>query len=96
VPGGVLQFCYNAGKLHLKSAAFDWLVVTNTNWARFQGLATITGAGGALYPFRVDARDGARDRLVLKVWAPGSDPSATEPVYKASGDVSGGEITIHR
>jgi hypothetical protein len=96
VPGGALQFCYNAGKLHLKSATFDWLVVTNTNWAKFQGLATITGAGDALYPFRVDARDGAPDRLVLKVWAPGSDPSTAEPIYKASGDVSGGQITIHR
>jgi Tol biopolymer transport system component len=96
VPGGALQFHYNAGKLHLKSAGFDWLVVTNTNWAKFQGLATIDGAGGALYPFRVDARDGSPDRLVLKVWAPGSDPSSAEPLYKASGDVSGGEITIHR
>lgn len=95
-PGGALQFHYNAGKLHLKSAGFDWLVVTNTNWARFQGLATIDGAGGALYPFRVDARDGTPDRLVLRVWAPGADPSAAEPLYKASGDVSGGEVTIHR
>lgn len=96
VPGGALQFHYNTGKLHLKSSAFDWLVVTNTNWARFQGLATIDGAGGGLYPFRVDARDGTPDRLVLRVWAPGSDPAAAEPVYKASGDVSGGEITIRR
>ena len=32
----------------------------------------------------------------LRVWAPGADPSATEPLYKASGDVSGGEVTIHR
>ena len=96
VPGGALQFHYNAGKLHLRSAGFDWLVVTNTNWAKFQGLATIDGAGGALYPFRVDARDGAPDRLVVRVWAPGADPSAAEPLYKASGDVSGGEVTIHR
>ena len=96
VPGGAFQFCYTAGKLHLKSAAFDWLVVTSTNWARFQGLATIDGAGGALYPFRVDARDGDPDRLVLLVWAPGADPSTAEPAYKASGDVSGGQVTIHK
>jgi WD40-like Beta Propeller Repeat len=96
VPGGAFQFHYNAGKLHLKSVGFDWLVVTNTNWARFQGLATIDGANGALYPFRVDARDGDPDRLVLRVWAPGADPSGVEPLYKASGDVSGGQVTIHR
>src|SRR5207302_1348234 len=96
VPGGAFQFCYTAGKLHLKSAAFDWLVVTSTNWARFQGLATIDGAGGALYPFRSDARDGDPDRLVLRVWAPGADPSTAEPAYKASGDVSGGQVTIHK
>ena len=96
VPGGALQFHYNAGRLHLKSTAFDWLVVTNTSWAKFQGLATIDGAGGALYPFRVEARDGSPDRLVLRVWAPSADPSVAEALYKVSGDVSGGEITIHR
>jgi hypothetical protein len=94
VPGGAFQFCYTAEKLHLRSASFDWLVVTSTNWARFEGLATIDGAAGALYPFRIDARDGAPDRLVLRVWAPGADPSTAEPVYKASGDVSGGQVTI--
>jgi len=74
VPGGALQLDYNAGRLHLKSTAFDWLVVTNTSWAKFQGLATIDGAGGALYPFRVEARDGSPDRLVLRVWAPARTP----------------------
>jgi hypothetical protein len=60
-----------------------------------QGLATIDGAG-ALYPFRLDARDGTPERLILRVWAPGADPATAEPLYKASGDVSGGTVTIHR
>ena len=97
VPGGNLQFHYNAGGLHLKSTGMEWLVVTNENSAKFRGAATIAGQPGT-HPFRVDARDGGTqpDRFVIRVWAPGQNPDAAEPIYKASGDVSGGEIKIHR
>lgn len=98
VPNGQLEFHYNVGNFHLHSAGMDWLVVTNSNWAKFQGLAEIDGASGA-YPFRVDARDGddasQTDRFVIKIWAPGANPDVDAPIYKASGDVSG-QIKIHR
>ena len=99
VPGGNLEFHYNVGRFHLSSTEMEWLVVTNANWAKFQGTATISGASG-VYPFRVDARDtdklGQPDRFVIKIWAPGADPDATSPIYKASGDVLGGQVVIHR
>ena len=55
-----------------------------------------------LYPFRVEARDGDAnegalpDRFVIKVWAPGEDPDVDELDYKASGEIQGGQIKIHR
>lgn len=98
VPGGNLTFHYNVGHFDLQSSGMNWLVVTNSQWAHFQGSATING-GTDLYPFQVDARDGAStgqpDRFVVKIYPPGSDPSTATPVYKASGDVAGGQITIH-
>jgi hypothetical protein len=97
VPGGQLEFHYNVGAFHVHSAGMEWLVVTNTNWAKFQGAAEIDGAAG-LFPFRVDARDGdgagQSDRFVIKIWAPGANPDTDEPVYKGSGDVSG-QVKIH-
>ncbi len=101
MPGGNLEFHYNVADFHLHSTEMEWLVVTNTNWARFQGTAQIKGIEGH-YPFRVDARDGnltganLTDRFVIRIWAPGADPSTAEPIYKASGDVEGGQVAIHK
>lgn len=98
VPGGNLEFHYNVSQFHVRSADMEWLVVTNSNWAHFQGSATIDGVAG-LHPFRVDARDtnkqGQPDRFVIRLWAPGADPDVDEPLYKASGDVEGGQVKIH-
>lgn len=97
VPGGHLTFNYNVGGFHLASSDLEWLVVTNDNWAKFEGTATING-GAALYRFRVDARDGnagQSDRFGIRIWAPGADPDTSGILYKASGDVSGGQVIIH-
>ena len=97
MPGGHLQFRCNAGDLRLASSGFDWLVVTNSKRAKFQGFAEIDGLEG-LFPFRVDARDGGNnqeDRFVIKIWAPDADPDVDDPISKASGDVGGGNIKIH-
>ena len=99
-PKGQLQFRYHVGDFKLHSADYEWLMITNTNWAKFRGLATIDGSGD-LYPFHVDARDGDHnggnqtDRFVIKIWAPGADPDVDDPIYKASGDLGGGKIKIH-
>ncbi len=99
VPGGNMQFHYQAGKFRLKSTGMDWLVVTNQNWAKFQGLGTVDGMNGVV-PFRVEARDGDKsgqpDRFVIRIWAPGAKPDVTEPLYVATGDVQGGKIQIHK
>ncbi len=100
-PIGQLQFVYHVGQFELHSSDYDWLVVTNSNWAKFQGTATIDGYEG-LHSFQVDARDGdavggsLTDRFVIKIWAPGDDPDVDEPIYKASGDLEGGKIKIHQ
>jgi hypothetical protein len=101
VPSGNLSFRYvvpgQGPSLVVKDAGFDWLVVTNSTWAKFQGLVTIDGLSG-FFPVHVDARDSASqpDRFVIKIWAPGDDPSVDAPIYKASGDVGGGNIQIHQ
>lgn len=99
-PTGQLEFRYRAGGFDLHSLGYDWLVVTNRNWAKFHGTATIRGLGHG-YPFRVDVRDGNPngghqvDRFSIKIWAPGDDPESDEPTYKASGDIEGGNVIIH-
>ncbi|MCK4722817.1 MAG: PKD domain-containing protein, partial [Dehalococcoidia bacterium] len=99
-PDGQLEFQYQQGDFNLHSSGMEWLVITNKNWAKFQGLATIKGLDG-LYPFHVDARDGdfggrdQPDRFIIKVYPAGGDPDEDELIYKASGDLEGGNIVIH-
>ncbi|MFC1956542.1 hypothetical protein ACFLWZ_08555 [Chloroflexota bacterium] len=98
IPSDQLEFQYQVGDFNLHSGDYDWLVVTNTNWAKFQGLATINGSE-ELYPFRADARDGDEsqlDRFIIKIWAPGANPDVDALIYKASGDLGGGNIVIHK
>jgi len=51
---------------------------------------------------RVDGRDGDKDggslpdRFIIKIWEPGADPDVDELLYKASGDLGGGQIKIHK
>jgi hypothetical protein len=98
VPEGDLTFRYAVGTFELTVSAFQWLVITGEDLARFQGLATVTGQTGQ-YPFLIEARDldktGGKDRVVIKIWAPGADPTTAQPLYGASGDVTG-QVTIHK
>jgi probable HAF family extracellular repeat protein len=99
-PSGQLEFQYRQGDFNLHSSSMDWLVIVNSNWAKFKGTATIKDYEG-IYPFRVDARDGdygggiEPDRFIIKIYAPGVDPDNEDPIYKASGDLIGGSIVIH-
>jgi hypothetical protein len=90
-----LKFHYNVGSFHLHSSNMDWLVVTNSNWAHFQGMAEIDGMEG-LYPFKVDVKDDTVDRFIIKIWAPDANPDIDELIYKASGNLEGGQIKIHK
>ena len=93
-PQGNLTFNYNVGDFRLKAESFDWLVV-NPSWAQFQGLAEIRGLDG-LWPFRVvaDDRKSGPDRFTISVWAPSGDPDVNGLVYRASGELGGGNIQI--
>nr|WP_283250923.1 post-COAP-1 domain-containing protein [Rhabdothermincola salaria] len=96
-PDGNLQFVYRAGDFRLHSESLEWLV-TNPTMAQFQGTATIDGLPGS-YRFSVQAIDGGRngaDRFRLRVFGLADDPLADSATYQASGDVSGGNIIIHR
>jgi len=99
-PDGQLEFQYRQGNFNLHSDGMEWLVIVNNNWAKFHGTATIKGLEG-LFPFRVDARDGdygggdQPDKFIIKVWAPGANPDKDNPIYKASGELEGGNTVIH-
>ena len=99
-PEGQLEFQYRQGDFDLHSSGMDWLVVTNDNWVKFHGTATIKGLEG-IFPFRADARDTDHsggdqpDKFIIKIWAPGADPDTDDPIYKASGELEGGNIVIH-
>lgn len=85
-PSGSFSLSYGTS-FRLQSARLSWLVVSGPT-AVLQGTARIQGVRGEL-PFRVTVRDGATDRLLLRVWT--TDPSI--PLYQASGDV-GGQIYV--
>ncbi|MEE8372148.1 MAG: hypothetical protein V3R87_00225 [Dehalococcoidia bacterium] len=99
-PDGQLEFQYRQGDFNLHSSGMEWLVIVNNNWAKFQGSATISGSDD-VFPFRVDARDGdfggggQPDKFVIKVYAPEADPDNSDPIYKASGNLIGGNVMIH-
>ncbi len=97
VPDGGLSFRYQVGDFRLESVSLDWLVV-NPGRAQFQGTAEIDGMSG-LYPFKVEADDkdgnpGQQDRFVIKIWDDGADPTTDDPLFRASGDLGGGQIKV--
>ena len=99
-PDGQVQFHYRVGDFNLHSTEMHWMVINN-NWVKFQGYATIGLHPEQLFYFRVDARDGDQtgegeeDRFILKVWYDFQDPNTDDPLYRASGDLVGGNIIIH-
>ena len=36
------------------------------------------------------------DEAALQIWVPGASPDLDDPIYKASGNVEGGQVKIHR
>ena len=97
-PNGPISFDYNAGRLHFKAQTLQWLVIPTANVAYIEGTGTVQGSTSA-YPFVMTVRDGhatgTADHLSLAVYRPGEDPLANPiALYKASGDVQGGQIKI--
>ncbi len=89
----------NCHSLTLNATSFAWLVLDQTNNSRgsFQGTATVTVDGVTTSnPFTVEGIDGDRlspstnDHLLVRVFAPGADPSTATPIYQASGYIAKG------
>lgn len=54
----------------------------------------IRGRAGALGTGRL--RTGDADAVIIEIWAPGASPDTDNTIYRASGDVEGGQVKNHR
>jgi hypothetical protein len=92
---GILQFQYQADGLNFHSDLYSSVYVSNTQ-AIFEGEGTLNGTPGLR--FRVSAVDGDKvgggqpDRFSIRIWT--SDPDS--PVHQSSGNLSGGQIVVHK
>ena len=88
VPKGNLNYIDHVTGMHLSSTALEILVIDGS-YAWFTGTATLDG--GQVVWFKVEVRDvnrqGATDWFKISIPALG---------YEASGDLTGGNITIHK
>jgi len=82
---------------------WQWLIVAANNTATFQGTASVAQGShnlGAAYPARITTYDGRStntpSHYLLQVFQAGSDPDAATPLYQASGNLDGGQITTHK
>jgi hypothetical protein len=94
VPDGNTEFQFKAGDLNFHSSAYDWLVVTGSDYARFKGTGTINGAGE--YKFRIWAGDGSPDTFRIKIWT--EDEFGVETIVYDNGadqPLAGGSIIVH-
>ena len=106
IPTGANSFVYGSNNCDknntcftVDTTSFAWLLLDNTNHtAEFQGLASLTLNGQSLggnYPVRVSVNE-TTDHYLLQVFSPGADPDTDSPLYQASGDLSGGNIKLHK
>jgi hypothetical protein len=94
VPEGNTEFQFKAGNLNFHSSAYNWLMVTGSNYARFKGEGAINDEGS--YKFMLWASDGAPDPFRIKIW--GEDEAGDETVVYDNGmdqAIGGGSIVIH-
>lgn len=88
VPKGNLNYIDHVTGMHLSSTALEMLVIDGS-YAWFTGTATLES--GQVVWFKVEIRDvnrqGATDWFKISIPALG---------YEASGDLTGGNITIHK
>lgn len=89
----------NCHTFRIDAVSFDWLVVdqNNNSHGRFQGMATVENNGTiTTNPFTVEITDGDRlepasgDKLIVKVYSPGSNPANADSLYQVTGLLDGG------
>ena len=103
VPTGNTEFNFVAGGLNFHSSAYDWLVITGSNYARYKGSGAINGEmapNGELYKFKIWAGDetgsDSEDTFRIKIWYEDADGNEYD-VYDNGFDqaIGGGSIKIH-
>ncbi|HSX06057.1 MAG TPA: integrin alpha [Candidatus Saccharimonadales bacterium] len=91
------QGAQNCHTFSVNATSISWLIFDqpNNSHGRIQGVATVNIDGVAsTNPFTLEGTDGDRltpssdDSLLLKIFAPGSDPSTSTPIYRASGTIT--------
>ena len=99
VQTGNTKFQFKAGDLNFHSSSYDWLVVTDSNYARFKGTGTINGYGGQYgdYKFMLWAGDDATDTFRIRIWEEDEATGDETDVYDNGFDqaIGGGSIVIH-
>ena len=99
-PDGNTNFQFQAAGLHFESTAYDWLVITGGERAKYKGVGTINGEGD--YGFMLTATDSDDgDTFRIKIW----DIDTGDVIYdnwSIDGDDSydgtalgGGSIVVH-
>jgi len=94
-PEGNTEFQFKAGDLDFHSNAYEWLVVTGSDYGRYKaGSGSINGEGD--YKFMIWAGDGGPDTFRIKIWW---EEDETEHVVYDNGmdqPIGGGSIVIHQ
>jgi hypothetical protein len=100
-PSGNTEFQFHAASLNFHSDAYEWLLVTGNDYARFKGTGTINGGTCSeslddFYRFHVWAGDDSPDTFRIRIWCEDAGGVETD-VYDNGFDqaISGGSIVIH-
>src|SRR5207245_1215287 len=65
VPTGNTEFSFNAGNIDFSSTGYNWLVVSSSTQAQFQGTGTINGAGN--YLFNIAIQSGSTNFIRIQI-----------------------------
>src|SRR2546426_4682319 len=65
VPTGHTKFSFNAGNIDFSSTGYNWLVVSSSTQAQFQGTGTINGAGN--YLFNIAIQSGSTNFIRIQI-----------------------------
>lgn len=95
VPTGSTEFGFKAGDLNFHSTSYEWLVVTNSDDAKFKGSGTINGGGD--YKFMLWAGDGEPDTFRIRIWEEDETTGEEIEIYDNgfNQEIGGGSIVIH-
>jgi hypothetical protein len=93
VPTGKTEFQFKAGDLNFHSTAYDWLVVTGSDYARYKGVGTINGAGE--YRFMIWAGDNDPDTFRIKIWDGEDDDEGIIYDNGMGQEIGGGNVVVH-